>query len=194
MRMGPPIKHNQNVEAYAAYKRGDIPKDAYDAFKAQVHSAYRRRIPFLFTIHTWWAWWRKGNRFSRRGLGKGKLVMARKGDRGPYGPRNVYCCTHENNIRRIDTSQLGEKLKASWAKRSAQQSFKWHLAIRGDGHPCSKAVLGPLGRFGSIRVAADAAGVNERTIRYRIKNAIDGWRHETDADRTGSLPDLLAAD
>jgi hypothetical protein len=55
MRTGRPAKHRKISEAQAAFKRGEIPADAYAAFKAQVHNAYQRDIPFLFTIHEWWS-------------------------------------------------------------------------------------------------------------------------------------------
>ena len=52
----------------------------YDPFRSQWYAARRRGIPFDFTFAEWVAWWQTNNRWARRGLGIGKLVMARNGD------------------------------------------------------------------------------------------------------------------
>lgn len=58
-----------------------------------------------------------------------------------------------------------------------------HLRVRGDGHPKSKAVITPKGRFGSAALAADAYDIGRRTACYRAKYQMQGWRYETEALR-----------
>jgi hypothetical protein len=56
-----------------------------------------RGIEFLFDFETWVTWW--GDDFAKRGSGADDLVMARKGDEGPYHPDNVYKSTCSENAR-----------------------------------------------------------------------------------------------
>jgi len=57
----------------------------------------RRGIPFEFTYEEWINWW--GEDIVNRGRNQGQLVMARKGDAGPYHIDNVYKTTVEQNVR-----------------------------------------------------------------------------------------------
>jgi hypothetical protein len=65
-------------------------------FWQQKGGAKKRGIEWHFTFEEWVEWW--GEDFERRGSGKGKLVMARFGDTGPYHPDNVRKITHGENI------------------------------------------------------------------------------------------------
>ena len=52
-----------------------------------------------------------------------------------------------------------------------------HLAVRGDGHPRSRAVIAPDGtRYGSAALAADAAGITRAGMALRIGAGRAGWR------------------
>jgi hypothetical protein len=50
------------------------------------------------------------------------------------------------------------------------------LRRRGDGHPKSRAVLTPRGRFGSMALAAKAFEVDPTTIHKRVRRGLRGWR------------------
>ena len=66
------------------------------AFRQQKRHARLRGIAFHFTYDEWVEWWGEqlGPRwFEKRGATKGKYVMARLRDRGPYRPGNVKCVT-----------------------------------------------------------------------------------------------------
>ena len=76
-----------------------IPEKGLRAYCAHRAGARRRGIEFLFTLPEWWAWWQLDGRWSRRGLGAQSLVMARRGDLGPYCASNVYPATHAENLR-----------------------------------------------------------------------------------------------
>jgi hypothetical protein len=92
----------------------------------QVHrcNAKQRNIDWQFTYDTWIEWW--GADITSRGASKGKLVMARTGDIGPYSPDNVRKATHGENISEAkvgNTIWLGKKhTKESIAKICATKA------------------------------------------------------------------------
>lgn len=67
------------------------------AFNAQKGHAKVRGIDFLFTFEEWLDWW-GDDLHVNRGITKGKLVMARFNDEGPYHPSNVKKITTEENL------------------------------------------------------------------------------------------------
>jgi hypothetical protein len=160
-----------------------MPSEARRTYGAHHHNAERRGIAWGFTPETWWAWWQRGDRWSRRGRGADGLVMARWHDQGAYEPGNVYATTQRDNAADITPETrclMSQGIRASWAARKARGE-PWHLAVRGDGHPCSKAVLTPKGRFGSGRLAAEAHGIAAGEASRRARRQTHGWRYEADA-------------
>lgn len=71
----------------------DARKMAYAEHK---YNARRRGIPWGFTFEEWWAVWESSGFWSQRG--RGKYVMARRGDAGPYSAANVEIITSSKNI------------------------------------------------------------------------------------------------
>ena len=65
------------------------------AYAFQKNQAKQRGIEFLLTFEEWRDWW--GNDFANRGCAKGKLVMARRGDEGPYKLGNIKKITCSEN-------------------------------------------------------------------------------------------------
>jgi hypothetical protein len=86
-----------------------------ELFRNQRWHAQRRGIEFLFTFEEWLAWWETNlgpNWQQMRGKTRGKYVMARRGDRGPYRPDNVKCILAQANTKETvenGTSPRGEK-------------------------------------------------------------------------------------
>jgi len=155
--------------------RNDIPPDAWKAFQAHRDNSRRRHIEFLFDAITWWEWWQTDNRWANRGMGADKFVMSRKNDTGPYSPENVLCITHRENMAQISYKTRSEGQKRAWANPAHK---KTPLFNTGDGHPCSKAVMTPHGRFGSARQAAFELGMNPRTAQRWAGRRINGWSFE----------------
>lgn len=151
----------------------DIPDQAFVAYLRQRRNALKRGIDFNFTFEDWWSWWKTDDRWSRRGRGRDKLVMARKGDIGPYDPANVYCATHAQNLADISPERRAQAARKAWANRERKPS---HLKVRGEGHPRSRAVITPEGEFGSASLAADHFGISRVAAAYRANNEIKGWR------------------
>lgn len=61
-----------------------------------------RGVQFLFSFDEWVEWWHRNlgdDWLKKRGNRKGKYVMARYGDEGPYAFYNVKCILHASNAR-----------------------------------------------------------------------------------------------
>lgn len=69
------------------------------AYCKQKAAAKLRGIPWEFCFATWEKFWIESGKLDVRGRGKGKYVMARHGDTGPYSPGNVKAIPHEENSR-----------------------------------------------------------------------------------------------
>jgi hypothetical protein len=84
----------------------------------------------LFTFDEWLAFWKASGKLHLRGLGRGKYVMARNGDRGPYAPDNVRIILFEDNMKekrltkamrnRIRVARLGTKASAATRAKMSQ--------------------------------------------------------------------------
>lgn len=66
-----------------------------DAYVKHKSKAKQRGVEFLLTFEEWRDWW--GDDFDSRGRVKGKLVMGRYNDSGPYALGNIYKTTQEGN-------------------------------------------------------------------------------------------------
>lgn len=85
------------------------------AYHRQKWDAKKRGIPWRFTFEEWVAVWESAlgsDWFQKRGCTKGKYVMARNGDKGPYSPSNIRIVTCETNHKEAvinGRSNAGEK-------------------------------------------------------------------------------------
>lgn len=173
-------------EARGLCESGIIPRKAYDAYRSQVYNARQRGIPFLMNIDDWWAWWTLDGRWEKRGLRGNGLVMARRGDVGPYAIWNIYCCNHSQNMADQDHDKLSLSHKIRHM-RFVENGGSHHLAVRGDGHPKSRAVVTPSGRFGSGALAAEHYGVTRTGASLRANRRERGW-HWEDEPPTATNP------
>jgi hypothetical protein len=142
-------------------------------FSVAKNDAKRRGIEFLFTFEEWWAWWQQDDRWSRRGRGGDKLVMARNGDVGPYAPWNVHCCTYAENQAEITRESYVARGTKSAVTRRKTNNF--NLAVRGAGHPNSRSVITPDGEFESGLLAAEHYGISGPGLYYRINQGWPGY-------------------
>jgi hypothetical protein len=141
----------------------------YQKFNNHRVDARRRGIEFLFTFEEWWAWWQVDNRWENRGRGANQFVMARHGDQGPYAPWNVRCTTARENTQEKDRDKFRESVRQAHARRKAS-GLQEPLAVRGSGHPRSKPVITPAGKFESGWLAADHHGLDRNCLYHRIKS------------------------
>ena len=157
-----------------------VPERDFLAWKAQRDAAKKRGIAFRFTLVGWWLWWKAELRRlgpdAVRGRKRGQFVMARNGDQGAYEDGNVRAATPAENG--------AEAWLPAAPGRAARQrcrlcgGIKCHLAVRGDGHPRSKAVVTPLGRFGSVALASEAHGFTRQRGGQLARAGAAGWRYE----------------
>lgn len=152
-----------------------VPKEVWKAFQAHRDNSRRRGIAFEFDVFAWWAWWQIDDRWSNRGVGKGKFVMARKGDVGPYSPDNVVCITHGENIEQICPERRRRSMREAWSSGRHKPN---RLFEKGERHPCSKPVLTPQGRFGNATEAAAAYGIVPRTAQIWAAKHRNGFSYE----------------
>ena len=172
----------------ARYQRDTygVPDYAVKAWLAHRQSAKSRGIQFRFTLLQWHLWWRAELRSlgpdARRGRRRGEYVMARLCDVGAYEPGNVRALTPAGNAADVPDdvrAMAAEKVRATvkWWRQvldgtGLEQFHRTtgdHLRVRGDGHPRSRAVVTPLGRFGSIALASEAHGITRQGGHYAVK-------------------------
>jgi hypothetical protein len=84
-----------------------------DRFGQHKRSAGRRGVPFLLTFEQWWSIWQQSGRWHERGCVRGKYVMARLGDRGPYAVGNVKIIPCEENSSEAMQAAMFENRKAT---------------------------------------------------------------------------------
>jgi hypothetical protein len=150
-----------------------IAEHAFKAWRAQAESAVRRGIPFRFSLFEWDQWWKRElivlGPDAKRGRRKGAYMMARFKDQGAYEHGNVYAATAAQNA-----NDIPPEVRIA-AQRKADATLAAHGVRRGDHlrigspHPSAHAVMTPLGRYASIRLASVAHGISERTGRYRVR-------------------------
>lgn len=75
------------------HENGSLPM----AFKTQKNNARHRGIEWRLSLLEWHEIWVRSGRLKERGLGKGRYVMSRIADQGPYSTDNVVIKTHEEN-------------------------------------------------------------------------------------------------
>lgn len=66
-------------------------------YRSHRQAAKKRGIGWEFNFGTWWRLWQESGKWELRG--RGKYVMARHGDDGPYSKGNVYICTGSQNSK-----------------------------------------------------------------------------------------------
>lgn len=82
---------NTREEYRALCKRGAVKK-----FTQQKVGARARGIGWQLTLVEWWGIWQQSGKWSQRG--RGKYVMCRIGDVGPYAKHNVFIATSSLNV------------------------------------------------------------------------------------------------
>lgn len=123
------------------------------AYTYQRVSAGLRGIEWMFTLETWMAAWEKSGRLSERGRGRGRYVMARRGDVGPYSPANVEIILFEKNCADCRANHPVTPAQASL--RLIGRGRGWTFVANGYQVACG-GVGGYVGRFKTQREAEEA--------------------------------------
>lgn len=159
-------------------------------FRYQRSRANQRGIPFLLTFEQWYEWWQSTGHWHERGNTKGKYVMSRYGDLGPYSLDNIFCQTTEDNTREGNVKLRGI-VRSDETRQRMSESFKGKPKLKNRGtnnhfHKDNltdelrqkilegqakkrKPVVTPHGRFESLTSAAKNLNVDPGTIGYRMK-------------------------
>lgn len=98
------------------------------AYCTHVLGAVSRKIDFLLTYEEWYQIWFDSGHIDERGTRKGKYVMARFGDTGPYAVGNVKIITMSENIREAHTGKtITETTKKKWKKSWQSKQRAGHV-------------------------------------------------------------------
>lgn len=145
------------------------------AFLTQRLQAARRGIEFRLTLREWLDWW--GDDIDKRGVGSQDLCMMRPGDIGSYEFGNIVkgtCSQNHKDAKHLPPPPCDKEANSirskAWHAARIAAGESWHLSVRGDGHPKSKSVITPDGRFGSIALAAEHYGITRAAMHQRINN------------------------
>ncbi len=158
---------NNVVDEAGMRLAGEILKKRREAYQVQVRNARRRSIEFMFSYEEWLDFW-EGD-LEQRGVNG--LVMARKGDVGPYSVENCYIITAQQNIAERDKDKHSEALRASWVGRECWLSNT-------TTHPCNKRVRSPEGQeFNSAAEAARELGLTGQAIGARCRSSRSEWAY-----------------
>lgn len=140
-------------------------RNMWKAYSYQKNTAKRRGIPWLFDFEMWVLWWEDNlgpDWFKNRGRKSGQYVMARKGDKGPYHPKNVDCAVSNSH-----SSEAVQRRKA------------WHC---GENHKSSKLtmseVVGIFYSTKSNKQLSKELEISRRQIADIKKQR--AWRHITE--------------
>jgi hypothetical protein len=85
--------HSVGTELYKVLKANG----ATAAYTRQRENAKKRGIGWNFILADWWQIWYESGKWSKRGRGHGRYVMARFGDKGPYEVDNVKIIPADEN-------------------------------------------------------------------------------------------------
>lgn len=129
----------------------------WEKFLTQRNNAKKRNIDWQLTFDEWLNWWQQTGHFADRGRGKGKWVMSRFGDTGPYSLSNIFCNRHGYNISEGNNGRA----KSSSHKKKLQQNLN-RIRVK-------KPVKTPDGTFESSYEAGRHYGVTGEAVMWRIK-------------------------
>lgn len=141
----------------------------HEQFLTQRQNAKKRNIDWQLTEQEWIDWWEETGHLNDRGRGKGKWLMARFNDTGPYSLTNIFCHQHGSNVS--DAQKGKPKSIEQRAKMSANAAK--HM---------SKKVITPDGTFDSGYEAGRYYGVTGEAIGWRIKQTTGQYKEWKHAD------------
>jgi hypothetical protein len=161
------------------------------AYYAQYTRALARNIEWHFTFESWLAWW--GEDYQYRGRTKGKLVMARRGDQGPYNIDNCIKLTCGENVSQAQkgktlSQEQRDILKQFAGRKSAEAYRKSSLKQTGKvkhntnskeqiGQAQRKQIKTPWGMFNSLKDAALHKNISPQRLNGWIKSNPNDYQY-----------------
>jgi hypothetical protein len=150
-------------------RKTDLPY--YQAYKSQKGSSKKRKIEWQFTYETWIKKWEESGLLHLRGRGKGKMVMSRYGDIGPYNPENTSIQLHRDNLKEAHTGHVQSK-EHRRKIGDAQRGEKDHQAKLTEKDVIE---IRNLAKTSSQRYIAERYGISNQQVN-RIVHRIN-WAH-----------------
>lgn len=147
-------------------------------FDAHRRSAKQRGIDFEFGFTDWLTVWHESGYLPLRGRGRGKYVMARFNDEGPYRADNVEIILNSENLQQ--KSKIERSLKTRQRNAAIRGDDPYRHLRRGN-HPRGQRVRDEFGNvFVSAAEAAEVWGMTRQNIARRCRLGLDGWRYLDD--------------
>jgi hypothetical protein len=109
-------------------------------YLAQRISAKDRGIEWRFSFEEWLKVWTDSGHLAERGRGRGRYVMARLGDVGPYSAGNVEIIPYEKNCR--DCRKNHPTTTAEMSERLIGKGRGWSFVKGGYQVTCAKRYVG----------------------------------------------------
>lgn len=105
----------------------------WEKFLTQRNNAKKRNIEWQLTFDEWITWWLNTGHYHERGRGKGKYLMSRYGDTGPYSLDNIFCNLHSQNIIEANTKKTKSPAHADKLRTNLDTIRKKRKVITPDG-------------------------------------------------------------
>jgi hypothetical protein len=128
-------------------------------FLIQRQNARKRGIAWELTFDEWVVIWTACALLGKRGRGRERYCMARKGDVGPYSVANVYICTNAQNVKDFrarsgESHNLATRIghltaalsKRGWTRRTDKYRSKPYQVAVGTKYIGSFATRGEAAR------------------------------------------------
>ena len=114
---------------------GSGSKSPLSKYRSHRQAARKRGIGWKFNFGSWWKMWSESGKWALRG--RGKYVMARSGDEGPYAVENVYICTASQNSKdaHVNKPYQTRTFKIGSCKKITKEKY---ADIREDPRPQSE--------------------------------------------------------
>ena len=144
-------------------------------FTFQLVRAAQRGIEWCLTFEEWLDVWQRSGHSHERGRGRGRYVMARRGDIGPYSVGNVEIILYEQNSRDARTNNP-EAARLSGIRRTGS-GRGWTFVKKCPARPYQVAVCDKfIGCFATQREAEEAYAIAAKNHRLRAEGlkGIDG--------------------
>lgn len=142
----------------------------HEQFLTQRQNAKKRNIDWQLTEQEWIDWWEATGHFHERGRGKGKWIMARFNDTGPYSLTNIFCHQHGSNV---SDGQKG-KPKSKEHKEKLRDNLN-NIRVK-------KKITTPFGEFESTYAAGRHFGITGEAVMWRLKQTTGQYKDWKYAD------------
>jgi len=116
-------------------------KEAKKRYLQQKYNAGSRNIGWDISFEDWYRIWDESGKWAQRGKGKGKYVMSRHNDIGPYAVGNVTIKTQEENSHE---ASAGERNRAKTRGHLISAALKGRPKPVSICNVCNRSIANPV--------------------------------------------------